>query len=336
MEERIMPIVTIGETEYYKECDLLKRWEEPNAFNSNNRERMAKECFNYVSCICGHTLGYCFNSVPTFLRVQKLCDGQLSLFRPNALNTGSQCLRAEEDGSLPYDKQCPKVAWGITAFILRHSRENEYTGVVYRLNSEWTEIEELFSAYYLERKNIYNNVHREGYEMHAKHTDIITQLDEAFLADHKKEEDDCLQRTLSNVYVPDALRALFDNAVSVAKNYPVWLGAPFSTSADGTSESKDDSSTTFTPAQEKKLSKLENRLGVVRYESGCWRYVAERGNKAILAYFLHKMYQKMGKSCPWGEMESYFGIKNLSESFRNATTAKAKQPWRKKINEILY
>ncbi len=225
MEEKIMPIVTIGETEYYKECDMLKRWENPNALDPNNRDCMAIEKFSTAGKY-SYWLGYCYNSMPTFLRAQEIVERSEGWLN-GALNKDCSALRedfANEDGVLRFEALCPKKAWGVAAFILRHSELDELVGVMYSIGQQQdVEINTLFSHYYESRKAAYQAEHKGEYQKYSKRVEVIVKLDDTFFTSHKTAEAECLNRTISTIQVPDALRALFNNAVNVAGKYLAWL-----------------------------------------------------------------------------------------------------------------
>lgn len=178
--------------------------------------------------------GLCMNSSPIFCR-QEVGVPKESASWMQVLNENSTVLKrdgVEED----YNKMCPKVAWGISAYLLYNAHIDNEIGLVY-LGKEKVEKEnkivvygssrprawydrfeivpvwDLFKAYKEFRWNYYKATHVD-YHCYYRFSGKFNDFDAEFLEYHINEETTLLKE--KKMRMPKELKA-------VAKEYINWL-----------------------------------------------------------------------------------------------------------------
>ncbi len=241
MEERIMPIVTIGETEYYKECDLLKRWEAPEALDPNKHEVLVVERFTYRRELQGHSLwlGYCHNSIPTYLRTQETQKDRHSHFI-YPLFIGCDAL---SKGRTQYENDHPKVAWGLTAYLLAHESKMVADKFIFKDDSgTWCLADSLCNSYVEEQKKLFIAIQAEEYKIAVdlKDTQMQQTLESQFLTEFKASETNSLERTQNSIdKIAEPYRIpLLKEVMGMVKEFVEQLSASQKTPSDSIHKKK--------------------------------------------------------------------------------------------------
>lgn len=197
MDDKVIPVVVCNSIEYYKESDMLKKWSNPEAFDPNKIDCLAMEHSNPTEQeISGYWISYCYNSRPTYARAQKIAKGNKSWM---SVCSGHKGMSIIENGTQAYDKPCPKVAWGLCAYLLSHGVEDD-SNLCYVLSDKYYDAISMGEQYYNEQYTIYRAINEKRYK---KYEDLgetlkVEELDIAFLDKFVTDEQKQIERTRTN------------------------------------------------------------------------------------------------------------------------------------------
>ena len=123
-------IAEINGIKFHKESDMLKWYKENTGFGIVEDHRIMEE-YQINNKLDTHVLGGCYNSIPYFLRMQERQEGHESWFE--ALHEHASVL---VEGN--YEELCPKVAWGVTAYLAGYAEIDKELGLCFLI--EGTEV----------------------------------------------------------------------------------------------------------------------------------------------------------------------------------------------------
>lgn len=103
---------------FYNEDDLLKDITTKD-LNENEENSLTMEHYNAFNIIDKYVFGYCYNSLLPFARAQIRKEGCCSFME--ILNKDCSILQKDNHGNRRIETECPKIAWGFTAFLITHS-----------------------------------------------------------------------------------------------------------------------------------------------------------------------------------------------------------------------
>ncbi|MBQ8221550.1 MAG: hypothetical protein IJZ31_10180 [Bacteroidaceae bacterium] len=183
---------------YYKEEEL---------YNGTERVYLEEYKYNWIGECC--RVGLCVNSLIIFCRADNNCtDGHEFLSQTNRASSWLNNL----------DALCPKVAWGITAWLLVYTNTDSKKRLIYGNDTK----RGVFAKYKEECVKRYEFANKEDYDYYKANEDeaSIKSLDEAFFAEHIKTEREYI-RTFSR---PECITEEYYQAIlQCANEYIKWV-----------------------------------------------------------------------------------------------------------------
>ena len=211
----------INGIKFHKESDMLKWYKENTGFGIVEDHRIMEE-YQINNKLDTHVLGGCYNSIPYFLRMQERQEGHESWFE--ALHEHASVL---VEGN--YEKLCPKVAWGFTAYLACHTKIDKELGLCFLIEGTEVGKERLFLEYLNLCKSVYLAKNKRKYDHYKASKDELSlaRLDRSFHEQHLQQEESLITRTLSTI-IPTLGKnideAIFDgNLHRLAKEYIKWV-----------------------------------------------------------------------------------------------------------------
>lgn len=200
---------------YYKEEDLNKFWvEERNECGYTfNEQKHTLETFD-IAERGNYYIGLCTNSQTLFCRVEKQEKGHryLGNFNPHS------AIFAKDGKEERYNTLFPKMAWGITAWLLFHY---QYDNELEELYNEYASKNDIFTRYkdlcYTNHKEKYAKRYNQYSKNNPKKKD---ELDELFITTHIQQEREYISRfTHHECMTEEYYKAI----VQCAKEYVKWV-----------------------------------------------------------------------------------------------------------------
>lgn len=186
----------------YKEEDLLK------SINGNFIVE-AYRCKRIQNTV----IGLCTNSYPMFCRRQdNVHDSDYSWME---VLTPSSSILKHDNEEKEYNALCPKIAWGIAAYLLFHSYTDTKERVLFKMNQEVVQPSDLFQHYQEQNKIHYTILNKEDFDYYKSIGDT-TSFDKEFFDYHIAQEESLINR--QNVSIPDCIK-------EKAKEYIEWVKA---------------------------------------------------------------------------------------------------------------
>lgn len=183
----------------YKEEDLLK------SINGNFIVE-AYRCKRIQNTV----IGLCTNSYPMFCRRQdNVHDSDYSWME---VLTPSSSILKHDNEEKEYNALCPKIAWGIAAYLLFHSYTDTKERVLFKMNQEVVQPSDLFQHYQEQNKIHYTILNKEDFDYYKSIGDT-TSFDKEFFDYHIAQEESLINR--QNVSIPDCIK-------EKAKEYIEW------------------------------------------------------------------------------------------------------------------
>ena len=184
------------ESVYYKEEELY-----------NGDKGVFEEKYNF--CWIGdYHIGLCMNAHSLFCRADNCSDRHQHLSQTNRASSWLKIL----------DTICPKMAWGITAWLLFYTNRDDKG----RLRFFNTTKAEVFAKYKEECLARYRYIQKDEYDYLKENgdTDGIKALDETFLAEHMTQEREYISRfTHHECMTEEYYKAI----VQCANEYVKWV-----------------------------------------------------------------------------------------------------------------
>lgn len=185
---------------FYNEDDLLKDITTKD-LNENEENSLTMEHYNAFNIIDKYMFGYCYNSLPPFARAQIRKEGCCSFME--ILNKDCSILQKDNHGNRRIETECPKIAWGFTAFLITHSDIDKEEGWFIDNNTKDLEPLVFFEElYFYTQKNNYYIQNKRYYKSYSKYkmNDKISELDTQFIKQHIELERNLLERTKKGSY----------------------------------------------------------------------------------------------------------------------------------------
>ena len=225
-----IPLLTDNEgIIYYNYEDMNKLWIEQTIYDPDEKhcsfekhdKHYGKEHYQIV---------YVYNSIPSYARIWRTdCD---TIYGEDGCGCSSAF--SEDNGILQIERNFPKVAWGITAYILLVSYYDKDFGLC-NINGGSIKKEIVFDSYYNECLRINKSINEKLYNHYNQDDNVeeIKKLDQKFTVKHIEEELKLLSKTekewYDNVYASrmsgfsDKLRPHIDSAINTSKSYVLWI-----------------------------------------------------------------------------------------------------------------
>ena len=269
---------------YYKEEEL---------YNGTERVYLEEYKYNWIGECC--RVGLCVNSLIIFCRADNNCtDGHEFLSQTNRASSWLNNL----------DALCPKVAWGITAWLLVYTNTDSKKRLIYGNDTK----RGVFSKYKAECVKRYEYANKEDYDYYKANEDEvgIKNLDEAFSAEHITQEREYI-RTFTR---PDCITEEYYQAIlQCAREYIKWV-------EDNKEEAS--SNVVYTNVSHDIIENLNRRKGRRKKSLSDYMINDESGEK--LQKLHHAMKGKIGKSAAliilaairkgWMEKPTYTQVKD--------------------------
>lgn len=158
-------------------------------------------------------IGLCTNSYPMFCRRQNnVPDSDCSWME---VLTPSSSILKHDNEEKEYNALCPKIAWGIAAYLLFHSYTDTKGRVLFKMNQEVVQPSDLFQHYQEQNKIHYTILNKEDFDYYKSIGDT-TSFDKEFFDYHIAQEESLINR--QNVSIPDCIK-------EKAKEYIEWVKA---------------------------------------------------------------------------------------------------------------
>lgn len=156
-------------------------------------------------------IGLCVNSSPMFCRAQKnVPKGDYSWIE--VLKPTSSILE-HDNTEERYNTICPKVVWGIAAYLLFHSYTDTKGRTLFKINQDVVQPSDLFRYYNEQNKKHYATLNKEDFDYY-KSIDDTTSFDKEFIEHHIAQEESLINR--QNTSIPDYIK-------EKAKEYIEWI-----------------------------------------------------------------------------------------------------------------
>lgn len=183
----------------YKEEELLK--------NINGKFIVeAYRCKRIGSTVTG----LCKNSSPIFCR-QEYDIPETEYSWMQVLNNQSSILK--HDGQeIEYNSICPKIAWGITAYLLFYFYKNINGVLFFKINQMKVNLQTMFDYYYNLNRDYYTKANIDYFE-DCELTDNIATFNKDFIEHHIVQEESLINK--QNTSIPDYIK-------EKAKEYIKW------------------------------------------------------------------------------------------------------------------
>ncbi|WP_287676776.1 hypothetical protein [Bacteroides sp.] len=156
-------------------------------------------------------IGLCKNSSPMFCRQENdIPETECSWIQ--VLNNQSSILK--HDGQeIEYNSICPKIAWGITAYLLFYSDKDDRGDIYFEINDEAVEEQILFDSYFSLNENKYKTDNKKRHKscISRKKTN---EFDKEFIEYHISQEESLINK--QNTSIPDYIK-------DKAKEYIEWI-----------------------------------------------------------------------------------------------------------------
>ena len=155
MEDMIYTVAVNG-THYYNETDMFRRWTERTNFPFQEVCHVAMERYIFNDGL-GFRVAYCCNSIPPYARMEK--TNGASWF--DTISPDSYIIGNDEAGSIILDKECPKIAWGFTAFLMACLFVDEKGSYRYRIDGNNASVMEIMKAYHSNMFGLYRTINKD-------------------------------------------------------------------------------------------------------------------------------------------------------------------------------
>lgn len=179
---------------FYEEKDLLKEVVIEDMYGYEETI-LTLEHYDAISIISGYWVGYCYNSLPPFARAESCKEGCHSWLQ--GLNRDSSILNKNENGIRRIEIECPKIAYGFTAFLMTHTTIDKKGRQRYSINRKEVRLSVLMNAYLESQKTNYDILNKDDYSYNSinKLDDKNRTLDITFYESHIKQEEGLRSRT---------------------------------------------------------------------------------------------------------------------------------------------
>lgn len=156
-------------------------------------------------------IGLCVNSSPMFCRTQKnVPKGDYSWIE--VLKPTSSILE-HDNTEERYNTICPKVVWGIAAYLLFHSYTDTKGRTLFKINQDVVQPSDLFRYYNEQNKKHYTTLNKEDFDYYKSIGDT-TSFDKEFIEHHTAQEESLINR--QNASIPDCIK-------EKTKEYIEWI-----------------------------------------------------------------------------------------------------------------
>lgn len=155
-------------------------------------------------------IGLCENSSPMFCRQENdIPETDHSWMQ--SLNNQSSILK--HDGQeIEYNSICPKIAWGITAYLLFYFHKIANGRLLFKVNQKKVEHPIIFDYYYELNRNYYTKANKVYYE-DCEAINELAKFDKEFIEYHISQEESLINK--QNTSIPDYIK-------DKAKEYIEW------------------------------------------------------------------------------------------------------------------
>ncbi len=179
---------------FYNEDDLLKDITTKD-LNENEENSLTMEHYNAFNIIDKYVFGYCYNSLPPFARAQIRKEGCCSFME--ILNKDCSILQKDNHGNRRIETECPKIAWGFTAFLITNSIIDTKGRLRVKIGEQEKTLIFLEEQYLKSQKENYYNLKKDDYDYYSANScnDEIRELDTLFIKQHIEQERNLLERT---------------------------------------------------------------------------------------------------------------------------------------------
>lgn len=173
-------------------------------------------------------IGLCKNSSPMFCRQENdIPETECSWMQ--VLNNQSSILK--HDGQeIEYNSICPKIAWGITAYLYYYSKKDERGNVYFEVDKNPITIQHVFTQYYNQSKENYISSNN-GYYKSCQSREKTDEFDKEFLEFHILQEQKLILKTESHIQ---------NKLIEIAKEYIEYLNIAYAELKKKAPESLDD------------------------------------------------------------------------------------------------
>lgn len=299
---------------YYKEEEL---------YNGTERVYLEEYKYSWIGECC--RVGLCVNSLTIFCRADNNCtDGHEYLSQTNKASSWLNNL----------DTLCPKVAWGITAWLLVYTNTDSKKRLIYGNDTK----RGVFSRYKAECVKRYEYANKEDYDYYKANEDEvgIKNLDEAFHAEHIKQEREYI-RTFTR---PECITEEYYQAILQCSNeYIKWVEDEKRNEAQDKAVNKNlnapkNLDKVFTPRAVKYLERAKEN-GYINNDGDTYKW---NGSNAQLAYFATRVYNpKRTSQVPYKALEAIFNVKRLASAANQLFTGTNQtQRWIEEIDRELF
>lgn len=155
-------------------------------------------------------IGLCTNSFPMFCRKQdNVPDSDCSWME---ILTSSPSILKHDNIEEEYNTRCPKIAWGIAAYLLFHSYTDTKGRTLFKINQNAVQPSDLFRYYNEQNKKHYTTLNKEDFDYYKSIGDT-TSFDKEFIEYHISQEESLINK--QNTSIPDCIK-------EKAKEYIKW------------------------------------------------------------------------------------------------------------------
>lgn len=156
-------------------------------------------------------IGLCTNSFPMFCRKQdNVPDSDCSWME---ILTSSPSILKHDNIEEEYNTRCPKIAWGIAAYLLFHSYTDTKGRTLFKINQNAVQPSDLFRYYNEQNKKHYTTLNKEDFDYYKSIGDT-TSFDKEFIEHHIAQEESLINK--QNTSIPDCIK-------EKAKEYIEWI-----------------------------------------------------------------------------------------------------------------
>lgn len=191
--------LNINEIDIFQEAGLLKTYiGGMSQLQKLVCEKFKDKYFNSNGKRCA--IGCCYNSTPMYARLEEdIPEIRTFSYIGQISSPDHPALAVQDDGKNLYDKSCPKIAWGFSAFILPNA-EFDNNGKITSFNNFPALCDEYFNLSY----KIYKELHKNEYN-NAEANNQIDGFNSMFAEKHLNEERKLLNKskikTLGDAYI---------------------------------------------------------------------------------------------------------------------------------------
>lgn len=178
----------------YNEEDMFKDVT-TNDIYGNEENSLTMEHYNAFNIIDKYILGYCYNCLTPFARTQIHKEGCCSFME--ILNKDCSILQKDNHGNRRIETECPKIAWGFTAFLITNSIIDTKGRLRVKIGEQEKTLIFLEEQYLKSQKENYYNLKKDDYDYYSANScnDEIRELDTLFIKQHIEVERNLLERT---------------------------------------------------------------------------------------------------------------------------------------------